>query len=308
MNDSEIDLIASDGKKIHICRWLPASSPQAIVHIIHGMAEHAQRYEAFAHFLNHHGFAVIAPDLRGHGKTAGSLEERGYFADKDGWMRVTTDIHELNMKIKQEYPGKPIFMLGHSMGSFLTRTYMALYGNEIRGCVLSGTATHPPVLLFAADIIASIQMSLLGKRHPGKLLDNLSFGAYNKRIKDPRSRFDWLSHDAAIVDSYLADPYCGFVCSAGFFHDLFIGLKFINSRKNISKTPVDLPLLFIAGAEDPVGNYTRSMLEAVHRFKIAGVKDIEVMIYEDGRHEMLNEIGKEVVYNDILRWLQMKAR
>jgi alpha-beta hydrolase superfamily lysophospholipase len=295
---------AHDGKDIHAYRWLPVNEALAVVQIVHGMAEHASRYNDFAEFLNKAGIAVYACDLRGHGTTAGSTGQCGYFADKDGWMRVTSDVQELTLTIKKAHPFKAVFLLGHSMGSFVSRTYIALFGNEINGCILSGTASHPALLLSAAGFIASLQKTFLGKHHPSKLLDKLSFGAYNKNIPNPRTPFDWLSHDPDIVDGYVSDPYCGFICTAGFFSDLFRGLKFINKKINIDKTPQLLPMYFICGAEDPVGNYSAGVIKAFELYKQSGVKDISLKIYDRGRHEMLNETNKEMVYADVLEWIK----
>jgi alpha-beta hydrolase superfamily lysophospholipase len=304
MGFNEFDFTASDGKKIHGYRWTPANEPVAIIQIVHGMAEHAQRYQGFASFLNKNGFAVYAIDLRGHGKTAGSLEERGYFADHEGWMRVTADIHEINQTIKKDFPSRVIFMLGHSMGSFISRTFIALHGNEIKGCILSGTATHPSALLTMAGLISSLQITFMGRRHSSQLLDKLSFGAFNKRISNPRTKFDWVSRDNDIVDRYISDPFCGFAGTTAFFYDLFTGLKFINNKNNIRKTPSGLPMLFISGSDDPVGNYGSGVSKAADLYKKAGVNDIKVNIYDGGRHEMLNETNKETVYQDILDWLK----
>jgi alpha-beta hydrolase superfamily lysophospholipase len=303
MLPGEFLFTAKDGKVIHAYKWLPSVAPKAVIQIIHGMAEHAQRYNDFAAFLNNAGFAVYACDLRGHGQTAGTPEDCGYFCKKDGWMCVTNDIHELSLFIKKEQSDKPLILLGHSMGSFFARTYLALFGAELKGCILSGTATHPPLLLSAAGFIASLQKTFKGSRHPSRLLDNLSFGAYNKKIPDPRTRFDWISHDPEVVDRYVADPFCGFICTSGFFHDLFTGLKFINSMTNIRKTPASLPLFFICGSEDPVGNYGSGVQTAADRFKKSGVNDITLKKYDGGRHEMLNEINKEEVYKDVLEWI-----
>jgi alpha-beta hydrolase superfamily lysophospholipase len=307
MNPDQFDYMAGDGQKLRIFCWQSGGSPSAVVLIVHGMAEHAERYNDFADFLVAHGITVYAGDLRGHGKTAGSVEETGYFAGQQGWMRVTQDIYEISKAIKMKLPGKPLFLIGHSMGSFIARTCIALHGDEFQGCVLSGTASHPAVLLSAAALIARLQKWFMGPRHRSQLLDKLSFGAYNKRISNPKTKFDWLSRDEKVVDRYIADPFCGFVCTAGFFSDLFMGLKFINHKKSFAKTPAGLPLFLIAGSEDPVGNYNKGVKKVVGRYKAAGMTDITVKFYEGGRHEMLNEIGKEVVYRDLLHWIESKS-
>jgi alpha-beta hydrolase superfamily lysophospholipase len=300
----EFTFASVDKKDIQAYCWLPENGIKYVVQIAHGMAEHATRYDHFAKFLNQHGIAVYANDHRGHGKTAGNLENRGFFAEKNGWMLCKEDLHELSLIIKKENPSVPLILLGHSMGSFLSRTYLAFYGKELNACILSGTASHPALLLAAGSMIAGLQSFFMGKKHLSKLLDKMSFGAYNKKIPAARTAFDWLSRDNEIVDRYVADDYCGFVCSSGFFHDLFSGLKFINKQKNIDKTPSSLPLLFIAGGEDPVGDYTKGVEMAVNRFKKAGVKNITYNVYPGCRHEILNEINKEEVYADLLKWIE----
>jgi alpha-beta hydrolase superfamily lysophospholipase len=306
MQFEEFELPASDGKAIRAYRMLPPDEPAAIMLIIHGMAEHAVRYTGFASFLCAKGIAVFSCDLRGHGRTAGSPEACGFIAERNGWMRVADDLVEFLGMIQHENPSVPLFLLGHSMGSFLAQTILADVQHKLRGCILSGTASHPAVLLQFGSLTAALNQFFFGKRRPDKLLHNLSFGAYNKRISKPETKFDWLSRDKETVAQYVADPYCGFVCSAGFYGDLFSGLKFINSRRTINLTDPKLPMLFISGSEDAVGKYGRGMQKVAERYKKTGVTDLTVQLYPGGRHEMLNEINREEVHNDVLDWISRR--
>jgi alpha-beta hydrolase superfamily lysophospholipase len=294
---------ASDGKEIHYWQWLPQGPVNACVQISHGMADHAQRYGNFAEFLCSQGIAVYANDHRGHGKTAGSIENRGYFADRDGWNLVLSDMLQLNGIIHQNHPGSHVILLGHSMGSFLARNYIINHSDTIQACILSGTATHPGLLLNAGLALARLKSWFIGQKQPDALLDKMSFGAFNKNIPNPQTAFDWLTHDTEIVKAYVADDYCGFVCTTGFFIDLLSALKIINCQKNINKVRKDLPLYFFAGSEDPVGNYGKGVEQAVAKFRQAGLGCITVKIYEGGRHEMLNEVNRNQVWRELVEWI-----
>ncbi len=291
---------SSDNQVIHAWHWAPQQKAVACVQIAHGMAEHAQRYDDFARFLSSLGIAVFANDHRGHGQTAGSLEKRGYFAEHEGWNLVVDDMHQLNSIIKKEYTDCPIILLGHSMGSFLSRSYISKYSDTIAACILSGTASHSSLLLNAGLALAHIKSWFIGKRKPDHLLDSMSFGAFNKNILQPKTAFDWLSHDESIVQAYIADDYCGFICTTSFFIDLLSALKVINNLKSMQTIRKDLPIYLYSGKEDPVGNYGKGVSLAAEKFRKAGLKNVSVKLYEGGRHEMLNELNKNEVYQDVL--------
>lgn len=295
---------AKDSRKISCYKWLPEKSPLAVIQIIHGMAEHARRYDHFASYLNKKGYAVFSADLRGHGETAGNIASTGYFAEKNGWKLVIDDITGLSKCISSEFPDAPIFIFGHSMGAFLASSCITKYNYS--GCILSGTTVHSKLLLSAGLLIARLQKFFKGKQNRSKLLDNMSFGTFNKRIKEPRTKFDWLSHDGRIVEKYVDDPYCGFVCTTGFFIDLFKGLKFINNKKYYSLINKDIPLFLYGGSEDPVGNYGKGLAKRYESYKKAGCVNVNLKIYNNKRHEMHNEINREEVYNDVFSWLNVQ--
>ncbi|HOT47193.1 MAG TPA: alpha/beta hydrolase [Spirochaetota bacterium] len=296
---------ASDGTKIAAYRWLPGakSNIKAAVQIAHGMAEHAARYERFAKELVKAGYAVYANDHRGHGKTAGALENVGYLADENGWDKVVDDMLVLTKLIKKENPKVPIFLIGHSMGSFLSRQYAMLHGNEIKGLILSGTGGDPGLLGKIGLFIAKREAKSKGKKTKSPLLDKLSFGAFNKAFKPNRTNFDWLSRDNAEVDKYIADPYCGDVFTAGFFCDMLEGIAFINDARNIDRIPKELPIYLFSGSLDPVGANTKGVLQVYNALVKAGIRDVTYRFYQDARHETLNETNREEVFRDVIEWL-----
>jgi alpha-beta hydrolase superfamily lysophospholipase len=303
MKAKTFTLKGADGAKIFVYAWLPDGKPAAAVQIAHGMAEHAARYERFAGALTGAGYAVYANDHRGHGKTAGSLAAVGWIAEKDGWDLVLDDMHRLTETIKKENPGVPVFLFGHSMGSFFSRGYIARWGGEITGVVLSGTGGDPGLLGKVGVIVAKIEKALKGGKAKSPLMTSLSFGAYNKPFKPNRTDFDWLSRDNAEVDKYVADPYCGDVFSSGFWVDFLSGLGSLYRSDYMPKVPKGLPIYLFSGEKDPVGNNTKGVHEVYDAFKKAGVTDVSMKIYPNGRHEMLNETNRDEVEKDVIGWL-----
>ena len=295
----------SDGIQIFVYKWLPddASSIKGAVQIAHGMAEHAARYERFADALTKAGYAVYANDHRGHGKTAGTQENVGYFADENGWERVVNDMHALTGIIKKENPNKPFFLFGHSMGSFLSRHYAMLYTKELSGLVLSGTGGDPGAIGKVGLFIAKIEAKIRGRKAKSEIMNKLSFGAFNNAFKPNRTDYDWLSRDNAEVDKYVNDPWCGAVFKAGFFCDMLGGLAFINAKENIEKISKNLPIYLFSGAKDPVGANTKGVTQVYNSFKEMGISDVTLKFYADGRHESLNEINREEVFKDVIAWL-----
>jgi alpha-beta hydrolase superfamily lysophospholipase len=293
-----------DGTNVFVYRWLPEKGkPKAAVQIAHGMAEHAARYERFAKELVKEGYAVYASDHRGHKMTAGNLENVGFFAKENGWRLVVEDIHQLTGIIKKENPGVPLFLFGHSMGSMLGRNYIFLYGKDIDGVIISGTSADPGLLGKIGLIIAKREKRKKGEKFRSELLTKLSFGEFNKPFKPNRTDFDWLSRDDAEVDKYVDDPYCGNVFTTSFFVDLIDGVNVIHDKKNIAKTPKDLPMFIFSGDKDPVGKNGKG-IRAVHKlYEKAGLKDLKLKLYPDARHEMLNETNRDEVFKDIIQWL-----
>lgn len=295
-----------DNAEIVYFKHSPELDAKGVIIITHGMAEHAQRYDDFANFLNLNGFVVYAHDQRGHGKTAGSVENLGFFAKKNGWQKVTDDLGELVKIAKSEYKNLPIFVFGHSMGSFITRTYLINNSKEVAGAILSGTAGSAGLLGKVGMFLTSIIMLFNKKNSPSPLMDKLSFGDFNKAFKPNRTKFDWLSRDENQVDKYVEDPYCGTVFSVGFFKDMMQGLELVNRNETAIKIRKDLPIYLFSGDKDPVSKNGKQVKDVFEMYKNAGVSAISMKLYENARHETLNETNNKEVYNDVLGWLNSK--
>lgn len=306
MESSTIAVSATDGATLHTYRWLPDGPPRAIVQVVHGMAEHAKRYERFAEALTAAGYAVYAHDQRGHGQTA-SKEEHGFLADRDGWSTVVDDVRSVTELARAEHPGVPVVLFGHSMGSFVCRSYAALHGSRLAGLVLSGTAGDPGRLAVAGRALASLQGRLRGRRHQSGLMTKLTFGSYNAKFRPNRTDFDWLSRDDAEVDAYVADPLCGNIFTTTFYSDLLGGLGEINRPSTYAAVPEDLPILVFAGELDPVGDSGKGPRAVAEAYRSAGVTDVTTALYPDGRHEMLNETNRDEVTAAVIRWIDAHA-
>lgn len=299
---NQINIASATGLcKLHVRVWEPEGRPKAVLQIVHGMAEHIDRYDDFAGFFVRNGILVVGADIASHGKSRESGGAKGYFGEKDGWSKLVEDIRALYRAIKQVYDDVPYFLFGHSMGSFLVRTYAARHGDDMDGFILCGTAGNNPALP-VAKFIAKAEIKNKGATAQSKALNELSFGAYNKVFRPNRTEFDWLSVNEANVDGYVADEECGYVFTAGGFSDLFDGLAEIGAKDWAKKVPIK-PMLLIAGALDPVGAMGKGPREVEKSLAATG-HDVKLILYEGMRHEVHNENGKEQVYADILSFLE----
>lgn len=300
---SDTTTIASplDATPLFVRTWLPEAEPAAVVQAAHGMAEHSGRYERFAQALTDAGYAVWMHDHRGHGETSPSLEDRGYFADENGWDAAVEDIHAVTEEIRRVHPGLPIFYFGHSMGSLLGRDLVTRYGEEFAGALFSGTTGDQGLLGRVGGLVAGLEARIRGRRATSPLMDTLTFGQYNSAFKPVDTKFDWLSRDPDEVAKYVDDPRCGEVFTAGFFADLLGG---VNRLPTIAaRTPVDLPVHFLSGDKDPVGGNGKGVRGAADHLAAAGVRDVTVTLYPQDRHEILNELNRDEVTADIISWL-----
>lgn len=293
-----------DDIKIYVHKWSPDKDIKGIVQIAHGMAERAIRYDYFARALVKEGFVVYANDHRGHGESAASIEELGYISDTDGFSDMVADMKILTTIAKSENPGLAVILFSHSMGSFLAQRYIQLYGNEINGVILSGTSGKQPPTINGGILLAKTIMKLKGRKARGKLLDSLAFGTYNKKFKPNKTKFDWLSRDSDQVAKYVDDPYCGTLFPVSFFHDLFLGMKTVHRPEFLAKLPQDLPIYIFGGQDDPVSNYGVGIIQLGGSYRDQGVRDITSRLYPGGRHEMLNEINRDEVIEDIIEWIR----
>lgn len=273
---------------IHCASYKPENNEiKAVLQIAHGMAEHLERYEAFADVLCDNGIAVYINDHLGHGSSVSSKSELGYFGTEDGWKSFVEDCHELTKIAKNENPGKPYIFFGHSMGSFVARAYSIKYANEICGAVYCGTAGPNPAA-GAGKLVTNLIIKLKGDHHKSKLIDKMAFGTYNSKF-EKRTAFDWLSRDNFQVDKYIADEYCGFLFTAAGYRDLFSLLAFVSSKEWFEKLSKKLPVLMISGAMDPVCNYSKGIDQVYNALKAAGKTNVQKILYKDARHEILNE-------------------
>ena len=287
---------------VRALRWEPAGEVRAVVQIVHGIAEHVERYDHFASFLAGHGILVVAEDHMGHGKSIDGGSIKGYFTG--GWFAAVDDTYQLLQDTMAQNPNVPYILLGHSMGSFMARTILAKYPDSgIAGAIISGTAWMPGGVIGAGLAVGKLICKLQDEKKPNTTLNGMMFSSNNKRVEHQRTNSDWLSRDNAVVDAYEADPLCGFVASAGLLRDMLIGLQYIQNTKNLSNMKKDLPIFFIAGGDDPVGGYGDGVRQAAEEFKKAGMEQVSTRIYPLCRHEVLNEINKEEVYAHVLEWV-----
>ncbi|MGL5151126.1 MAG: lysophospholipase [Clostridium sp.] len=297
----EMFLKASNGDDIYINIWEDVNNPKGIVQIFHGMVEHIGRYDEFAKFLNINGYVVVGDDHRGHGNTS-SPEGLGYLGH-DGFNRIVQDEKEISDFIKGEYGGLPLYILGHSFGSFIAQEYLIRYSNEIDGIIFSGSAKQDGIDIKAGKLVACIQKMLFDDRKKARLIDKLAFGGYNKNIKNPKSKFDWLSRDEREVELYANDKFCAFVPSINFYYNLFNGLCKLYKEDRLKEIRKDIDILVMSGDKDPVGKNGKSVKRLYEQYKRLGIKNTSIKLYEEGRHEMLNELNKEEVYVFIEKWI-----
>ena len=285
---------------------MPEGQVRGIVQIAHGIAEHIGRYEDFMAFLAENGFAAVANDHLGHGETSKNNVEKGLFALKNGWTYAVDDMARLHDLMSKEYHDMPYILFGHSMGSFLARTYAIRYPDKFDLLILSGTGHQSKALLFGGCLMADTLCRVKGAGAWGDTLNKVAFGSYCDRIENPRTPCDWLSRDEAVVDRYMADENCGFVCKNGLYRDMMHGIRFIMDPKNLERMDRTKPVYFMSGKEDPVGDYGEGVERAYKAFCDAGCTDVKMKLYPGGRHEMLNEINRDEVYRDILTWINSK--
>lgn len=297
---------STDGiHKIHAVEWLPEGEPRAVVQIVHGVAEYALRYDPLARYLTEHGFLVCGEDHLGHGLTADD-GKFGYFGPRNGWDFVVRDVRKLRKLEGEKHPGIPYVMLGHSMGSFLTRTYLIRWPGTVDAAVLSGTGQEAAPLVALGRGMSGMIGSLRGRDYVSDLVYDMSMGSYNKPFRPNQTTGDWLSRDMERVKAFWDDPLCSFRPTVTMFRDMLEGIQFIGRKKNLAKMDKNTPVYFLSGDHDPVGSMGKGVEKVARMFRQAGCRDVTVKLYPDGRHEMFNEINRQEVMDDLLAWLESK--
>ncbi len=305
----EFTFDSRDGQsKIHALRWVPEGKVICILQIVHGMAEYIERYEEMAQYFAGKGILVTGDDHLGHGKSVAKGGTYGYFCSQDPATVVVRDVHRLKKMTQEDYPGIPYVILGHSMGSFITRNYLFRYGTGIQGAIICGTGSQPALLVKFSRGLAALQGLIFGQKHVAKMIDKLAFGNYNKKVTNQRTAFDWLCRDEKAVDAYIKDPLCGFTFTVNGFKTLFTLIDRLNKAENLQNMPKDLPVFFIAGDKDPVGNYGEGVKQAYESFEKAGMKRLALKLYPEDRHEILNELDKYQVYDDLYPWIVERVK
>ncbi len=310
MNMKSFTIKMDDGYELCLNRWQPDSEEEikGVIQLHHGLAEHSLRYDRFGSVLAENGYVLNAYDMRGHGRSAEIADKNrtgmfGKLADKKGFDRAVLDLKAVTDNLKNDFPGKKTILMGHSFGSFVAQGFIEEYGKEIDACILCGTAGPRRALVAIGSIATHVVAFIAGKNKHVAMLDKLTFGSYNQRIQNPRTEYDWLSANELNVDMYKMDNWCGFPLTASFFCSMTEGLKKIHKGSNIKKIPASLPVFFIWGSEDPVGDYGKTIKNLINIYKANGLSKVDFKEYTGDRHEILNENNKEEVEKDIIDWI-----
>ena len=301
----EITFLSSDGQTtVKASIWTPAERRvRGVVQICHGMVEHIRRYDEFAEELCARGFAVCGDDHLGHGRTAGKPENMGFFGEKDGWKHLVDDEERMRREMQSRYPGLPYFLLGHSMGSFITRSYVTQYAQGLSGYICCGTSGPNPLNGFGI-LLSKLMVRFQGGRRRGDFLNKVAFKEYNSRYEDVKTGHEWLSRDP---DSYAGvddDPATSFVFTNAGFRDLFQLLYSVTGKKWSEKIPKDLPIIFLSGDMDPVGQFGKGVRKVYELVKASGVKDVSLKLYPGARHELHHETNKDEFLADVVNWME----
>lgn len=303
--------LMSDGTEIAVNRWIPDDEEKirGIIQLSHGMQEHSLRYDRLGCVLAEAGFVFSAHDHRGHGKTAYNAQQKGKgmfgkLADKNGFERVVEDLDEIISELQKDFPEKKTVLLGHSFGSFVSQSYIENHGEKLAGCILCGTAGPNRAKINAGKVLMNVLRFFRGGNSKSKFAQNVAFSGYNKKFSGKNGDLDWLSANPANVEMYKNDAWCGGVSTLSFFCDLMHGINLVHSEKNMKKIPQNLPVLFIYGSDDPVGDYGKTIKLLADTYKKNGMKDVSLIEYPGDRHELFNELDSDKITQDVLNWLE----
>jgi len=298
--EATFTLTGIDGQQLCAYSWLPEGTPRAAVMIAHGMAEHVLRYRRFAAALTGGGYAVYGLDLRGHGQTGAQHGALGHFADEGGFSLVVSDLGVLRDEVSRRHPGVAVSLFAHSMGSMFGQDYIVREGRHLAGVVMSGApAGHGPKSR-AGEAFAKVERARVGRQQVSELLHRTAMADPGKKFRPGRTDCDWLSRDEAEVDAYVADPLCGFALTTQSWVDVMLGLQRVEALDYQAAIPRGLPIYLVAGTADPIAREGAATHWLENRLKEVGLTDVTVQLYPDGRHEMLNEVNRELVHADLL--------
>ena len=310
MNTTNFTFLSNDGKTaVHAVKWTPDNGEfKAILQITHGMVEFIERYAAFAEFLTENGYMVVGHDHIGHGQSVESKEDWGFFAEENPSDVVVADIHKLRTLVQEENPEVPYFMMGHSMGSFMLRKYLALHNENLRGAIIMGTGFIPEKMTNLALKLTGFVTKFRGVKYRSKLIQSLAFGADYKGfdMTGEKPEDSWLTKDVEIVKQYYNEPRCTFMFTVNGYKGLFEAVNYSCNPENAAKIPKKLPLFIVSGAQDPVGGLGKGVMDVYEMYKSAGIQDLTYKLYDNDRHEILNETDRKVVYSDLLAWMNVR--
>ena len=300
-------LSSDNATRIHAMCWEPEGEVKAVLQIAHGMVEYIKRYDAFAAYLSEKGYYVVGHDHLGHGQSVQGKEYYGFFHETKGNEYVIGDIHKLRKMTMKTYPDVPYFMLGHSMGSFLLRQYLSMCGDGLAGAVIMGTGNISAPLLKAGKTVCRSLAAVKGWKHRSSFVNNMGLGGYNKHFEPSESTKDWVTSDDEIRAAYEKDPLCNFIFTVNGYYHMFRGMEVLSKADTMEKIPKELPVLFISGEQDPVGEFGKSVELIYNKYKNAGMQDVDIKLYPEGRHEVLNERNRAEVYEDLYNWIESKV-
>jgi alpha-beta hydrolase superfamily lysophospholipase len=310
MVTSNFTFLSNDGKTaVHAVKWAPDNGEyHAILQISHGMVEFIERYMPFAEFLTTKGYMVVGHDHIGHGQSVASESDWGYFCEGKPSDILIEDMHKLRTMIQEDNPDTPYFMLGHSMGSFMLRKYLTVYNDKLRGAIIMGTSFVPEKRAGLALNIASVFSKIRGPKYRSKFVQSLAYGADYKGfdVTGKKPEDSWLTKDVEVVKAYYKEPRCTYMFTVNGYKGLFEAVKFSCTPENAALIPKKLPLFIVSGSNDPVGGLGKGVKDVYYMYQSAGMLDLTYKLYENDRHEILNETDKQVVYEDLLAWMNVR--
>lgn len=303
----EFYYLSRDGKtQIHAMEWIPEGEVRGVLQICHGMVEYIGRYDEFAEFMCKKGFYVTGHDHLGHGQSIQSEEDYGYFPEGRGNQYVIGDIQHLRLMTMKKYPDVPYVMLGHSMGSFLLRQYLTMYGKGLSAAIIMGTGYQGSLILNAGQLACRVIAKSKGWRYRSEFVNNLSLGSYNKKFEPAETTKEWITSDKDRRQKYVDDPLCSFVFTLSGYYQMFEGMKVLVNKHCTARIPKALPILLVSGADDPVGSFGKGVKKVYEQYQKIGIKDVTMKLYEGDRHEILNETDRDQVYQDIYQWVRKR--